>query len=90
MAIGSLIAIYFVLWWLCLFAVLPWGVKTQAEDGEVVPGTFASAPVKPNLLKKAVATSILAAVILGVAILLIRSGVVSLDTLPGMRGPDLQ
>jgi predicted secreted protein len=66
MRIGSLIAIYFVVWWVVLFAVLPFGVRTQADAGEVVAGTTASAPVRPMLLKKAIATTIVAAVLVGV------------------------
>ena len=33
------IAIYFTIWWIVLFAILPWGVRSQHEDGEVVAGT---------------------------------------------------
>ena len=60
---GSIIAIYFVVWWIVLFAVLPWGVRTQEEEGEVTLGTTASAPANPHLVKKAIATSLLAAVV---------------------------
>jgi len=42
-------AIYVVIWWTVLFAVLPIGVRTQGEDGEIVPGTPASAPTRPRL-----------------------------------------
>ncbi len=45
MAIGSAIAIYFVVWWMTLFAVLPFGVRSQAEAGDVVPGSDPGAPV---------------------------------------------
>lgn len=38
------IAIFFVVWWITLFAVLPFGVRTQGEAGDTVPGTPASAP----------------------------------------------
>ena len=38
------VAIFFVVWWIVLFAVLPFGVRTQAEAGETVAGTPASAP----------------------------------------------
>ncbi|MCB1491238.1 MAG: DUF1467 family protein, partial [Rhodobiaceae bacterium] len=31
MSIASGVAIYFLIWWLVLFAVLPFGVRTQAE-----------------------------------------------------------
>jgi len=60
MHLGSLVAIYFVVWWVVLFAVLPWGVRTQDEDGEVVAGSASSAPTHPRLVAKAIATSILA------------------------------
>lgn len=63
MAIGSIIAVYFVVWWIVLFAVLPWGVRTQDEEGEVVLGTPSSAPVKPRILRKALITSFVAAIV---------------------------
>ncbi len=50
MSVSLSIALYFVIWWTTLFAVLPIGVRTQGEAGEVVPGTPASAPVKPRVL----------------------------------------
>lgn len=65
MAFGSLLAVYFVVWWVMLFAVLPFGVRSQAEAGEVVPGTEPGAPVAPQLWKKALATSLVAAVVTG-------------------------
>ena len=44
MSLTFAIAIYVVIWWTVLFAVLPIGVRTQGEDGSVVPGTPESAP----------------------------------------------
>ncbi|MGI9480489.1 MAG: DUF1467 family protein [Hyphomicrobiaceae bacterium] len=40
------IAIFFVVWWIVLFAVLPFGVRTQGEAGETVAGTPPSAPAR--------------------------------------------
>ena len=57
------LAIFFVIWWLCLFVVLPFGVKSQHEAGEVTPGTEAGAPHRPHLVRRAVATTVLAAII---------------------------
>lgn len=57
---GSLLAIYFVVWWLMLFAVLPFGVRSQHESGEVAPGTDPGAPVAPRLIVKAIWTSLVA------------------------------
>ena len=46
------IAIYFLIWWVVLFAVLPWGVRSQEEAGEVVPGTDPGAPAAPKVWKQ--------------------------------------
>jgi predicted secreted protein len=62
MAIATVVAIYFVVWWTLLFTVLPFGVRSQAESGEVVPGTDPGAPAAPGLLRKALWTSLVAAV----------------------------
>jgi predicted secreted protein len=52
------ISMYVVIWWIVLFAVLPFGVK-PAREGEL--GHDAGAPQKPHLLAKAAATTVLAA-----------------------------
>jgi predicted secreted protein len=65
MSLIAIVAVYFVTWWLVLFAVMPWGMRTQDEAGETVLGTPRSAPVKPRLLAKAIATTIVAAVVVG-------------------------
>ncbi|WP_337270825.1 DUF1467 family protein [Oryzifoliimicrobium ureilyticus] len=39
-------AVYFIVWWLTLFAVLPIGLRTQADEKDVVLGTVASAPAR--------------------------------------------
>ena len=62
----SAFAIYFVVWWTILFAVLPWVLHTQEEEGDVVLGTTASAPARPRLLAKAIATSIVAAILVAI------------------------
>jgi predicted secreted protein len=65
MGIGSVIAVYFVVWWVVLFAVLPFGVRTQDETGDVTLGTTSSAPARPLLIRKAIATTVVAGVVVG-------------------------
>jgi predicted secreted protein len=50
MSLGFAVATYFIIWWTVLFAILPIGVRTQGEEGSVVPGTPESAPVRPRFL----------------------------------------
>jgi predicted secreted protein len=68
------VAIYVVIWWTVLFAVLPIGVRTQGEEGEVVPGTPASAPVSPRLLRVLALTTLLAALLFAAFLVAIRYG----------------
>ena len=58
-------AMFFVVWWITLFAVLPFGLKTQDEDENVTLGTVASAPRGSHMLRVIVWTTIVTSLILG-------------------------
>ena len=58
------LALYFVIWWILLFAVLPFGVRSQTESGEVVRGSEPGAPALPALREKAIWTTLVASVVL--------------------------
>ena len=63
MRIQSMIAVYFVIWWITLFAVLPFGVKNSAEEGVIVEeGNEPGAPVRAMLVRKAAINSVVAAI----------------------------
>jgi len=59
------IAVYFTIWWVTLFAVLPFGVRSSAEVGgtDAPAGSDPGAPVLPHIGRKALATTIVAAII---------------------------
>ncbi|KUO54376.1 MAG: hypothetical protein APF80_01035 [Alphaproteobacteria bacterium BRH_c36] len=63
MSLTFAIAIYFIVWWMTLFAVLPFNVRTQDEDGHVVPGTPESAPAKPRLLRIVLVNTVVASLV---------------------------
>lgn len=58
------LALYFVIWWILLFAVLPFGIRSQVETGEVVRGSEPGAPALPALREKAIWTTLVASVVL--------------------------
>lgn len=62
MGFGTYFAIYFIMWWISLFLVLPFSGKSQAEEGEVVLGTTKSAPANLKVLRVVVMNSIVASV----------------------------
>jgi predicted secreted protein len=54
------IAVYVVVWWVVLFAVLPWGA---VPPDHVEPGHAESAPARPRLLLKALVTTFVAGIV---------------------------
>ncbi|MGL4976339.1 MAG: DUF1467 family protein [Bosea sp. (in: a-proteobacteria)] len=63
MSLTGSIAVYFVIWWTVLFVMLPFGIKSQAEAGEVTAGTDPGAPVMPGLKQKALWTTGIAGIV---------------------------
>jgi predicted secreted protein len=74
------IALYFIIWWVMLFAVLPLGVRTQGDAGEIVQGTPDSAPVAPKALRIIGLTTALATVVFIVVWLAMRYKLIPLET----------
>jgi predicted secreted protein len=68
----SISAIFFIVWWMVLFMVLPFGVKRE-ENPE--PGHATGAPVKPMLVRKAIITTVLAAVVTAIVVAMLNAGV---------------
>ncbi len=66
------IAIYVTIWFTVLFAILPIGVRSQEEEGLVVPGTEPGAPAAPHLAMKAIATTLVSALLLCLLIAYMR------------------
>lgn len=52
--------VYLLVWWILLFAILPWGATPEAEPE---PGMATSAPARPRLLLKFAVTTALAGLI---------------------------
>ena len=75
-------AIYFIIWWITLFAILPIGVRTQADEENVTMGTAESAPLNLRMRRKLILTSIVSAVIFGLYTLITVVFGLSVDSIP--------
>lgn len=53
--------LYVLIWWVCLFAVLPWGAHPRSEP-DAHTG-WRGAPDHPHLLRAAIATTIVASIV---------------------------
>ena len=89
MSLPTSIAIYFIIWWVVLFAVLPWGVHSQHESGEMAPGTDPGAPVLANIKRKLVWTTVVATVVFAAWLLVYTYRLITIDQLAAWLGmPD--
>jgi predicted secreted protein len=86
MKLTSAVAIYFIVWWLVLFVVLPFGVRNSSEAGEAVEGgNDEGAPVVHGLKWKAGATTVVATVVFAVVYWVLVNDVLSTLDLPFVR-----
>jgi predicted secreted protein len=88
MPVSTGAAIFFLIWWVVLFAVLPWGVRSQHEGGEIAPGTDPGAPAIPHLRRKLVWTTLVSAAIFAACYVVYVNQLVSIEGLVrpfGMR-----
>jgi predicted secreted protein len=79
-------AIYFVLWWVTLFVTLPFGVRSQHEEGDATPGTDPGAPVVSRMGRKLIWTTLLSAVIYAAAMAAYQAGFLNIERLSKMMG----
>lgn len=66
MGVATALAIFFLIWWVVLFAVLPWGIKSQHEGDDIAPGTDPGAPNRARIGWKLLWTTVVAAAIYAV------------------------
>jgi predicted secreted protein len=78
----SAIALFFVVWWTVLFAMLPFGLHTQDEANDVTLGTVPSAPRGPHMRKVVIRTTIAAVVICAIFYGLTKGLGYTFDDLP--------
>ena len=86
MSIATGLAIYFIIWWLVLFAVLPFGVRSQQESGEVTPGSDPGAPALPQLVRKLIWTTVIAGVVFALCYGVYAYQLIALDDLVALLG----
>jgi predicted secreted protein len=84
--ISTMFAIYFVLWWVVLFLTLPFGVRSQHEDGVGAPGTDPGAPIASQMGRKLIWTTIISTVIFAIAMLAYNAGYLSIERLSKLMG----
>ncbi|SFH16145.1 Predicted secreted protein [Palleronia marisminoris] len=73
------IVLYAVVWFMVFFVILPIGLSTQGDEGEIVPGTHAGSPARFPLKRKVIQTTIWGTLIWAVIAAVIVSGKISVQ-----------
>ena len=84
--ISTGLAIYFVLWWIVLFVTLPFGVRSQHEDGDGAPGTDPGAPILARMGRKLLMTTLISGVIFAIAMWAYHQGYFNIERLSKLMG----
>jgi len=79
------LVVFLLIWWVLLFTMLPIGITSQEETGDVVEGSERGAPSRPNLAKKLWWTTAITAVLWDGYYFLMLSGVLEQLTPHGGR-----
>jgi len=90
MGITSAIVLYAVIWFMVLFITLPIGLRTQGDEGEVVPGTMAGSPANLKMKRKLWIVTAISAVLWVVIAGIILSGAITVRDFDffGRLGPE--
>ncbi len=81
MSITAALVLFVVIWFMTMFIVLPIQLRTQGEEGDVVPGTHQGAPSDFRTGRTMLITTLVATPIWAVIAGIILSGVVTIDML---------
>lgn len=84
MSITGGIVLFVVVWFLMMFVILPIRARSQAEDGDVVPGTHAGAPANFRLGRTMVIVTIWAILVWAILAAIILGGVITIEDLDWM------
>jgi len=86
-SITSAIVLYSVIWAIVFYMINPLWQTSQAEDGNVVPGSAPSAPVDAMVKKKVLITTVIGTVLFVLAFCIIELGWVTLDDISYVKLP---
>ncbi|MCK0171214.1 DUF1467 family protein [Aliiroseovarius sp. S1123] len=79
MSITAAAVLYVVIWFVTMFVVLPIRLRTQGDEGEIVPGTHAGAPANFKLGRTLVIVTIVGTIVWAIIAGIIMSGWIGVE-----------
>jgi predicted secreted protein len=87
MSTTTFIAIYFLIWWVTLFAVLPFGVRVRREIDHLPAGADPGAPAMHRVGRMIFWNSLVAGVVFCIFYAVYVSGVIPYDWITAIATP---
>ncbi len=84
MSVTGGIVLFVVIWFMMMFIVLPIRARSQADAGEIVPGTHAGAPANFRLGRTVVIVTLWTILIWGIVAAIILLGIITVEDLDWM------
>lgn len=81
------VVLYCSMWAVVLFMVLPLGIVSQSEAGEVEPGTVASAPVRAMIARKMLITTAVTTIVFAAVFTVLHYHLIRLDDIQFLNPP---
>ncbi len=82
MGLVTFLALSFIVWWTVIFATLPFSLRTQDDEKDIVLGTTSSAPRGSHMRRTALRTTVVTLVVMGVLYLIVNVWGLGFDDLP--------
>lgn len=78
----SCLVLFTIIWWMTLFVTLPFGVRSQHEDDDIVPGSEPGAPQRSLIKRKMLVTTGITLVIFTLVFCIIQFKLFALTDIP--------
>lgn len=79
MTITAALVLYVVIWFVTMFVTLPIRLRTQGDEGEIVPGTHAGAPANFKLGRTFLIVTIWGTLVWAIVAGIIISGIITIE-----------
>ena len=79
MSTFTIFGIFFIMWWIVFFIILPLNITTHMDKGINIKGIHGSVPINPKLVYKLIVTTIVTFIILLSLVLLFYFDILTMN-----------
>ncbi|MDG2186722.1 MAG: DUF1467 family protein [Hyphomicrobiales bacterium] len=81
----TIVGIYFIMWWIVFFIVLPLNITTHMDKGIKIKGIHGSVPINPKLIYRIIVTTIITFIILLILVAMFHFEILTMNKILGIN-----